>query len=86
MDAQEFKNKITEFGLNNINSESVVVVESGDITLGSNSKSVLEPNEICIGETIWEFSRNFNDTAIECLLPQLNRMIELSKIENLLEL
>lgn len=43
-------------------------------------------NQVSLMDCVFDFSRNFNDTAIEALLPELNSMIETSKTHDILEL
>jgi hypothetical protein len=81
---QEFKDTVDRHGRNEITSDSVMVVENGSVTIINTDDFVL--NSVSINEVVWNFSRNFNDTAIETLLPCLNRMIEQSKRVDLLTL
>lgn len=84
MNLQEFKNIVDNHGRNTITSDSVMVVENGGVTIINTDD--FAKNCESIGETVWDFSRNFNNIAIEAVLPSLTAMIETSKTVDLLTL
>lgn len=77
MTTQDVKIAIDNFGRNNWNTDTVIQVKNGGIELKNTSDFLA--NQVSLMECVFDFSRNFNDTAIEALLPCLNSMIETSK-------
>ena len=81
--SDQLKTFITNYGVCNINSISVIIVgENGAISFGCNQKSRLEDNEISLHECVFPFFGTFNDDAIESILPELNSLIRNSRIDH----
>ena len=83
MTIQDVKTEIDKFGRNNITSDSVIEIINGNIEL-KNAKRFLR-NQVSLMDCVFDFSRNFNDSVIESILPCLNSMIETSKTTCLLQ-
>jgi hypothetical protein len=75
--AQDVKNAIDGFGRNNWDDSAVIEVKNGNIEV-KNANSFMA-NHVSLMDCVFSFSRNFNDAAIESLLPCLNAMVERSK-------
>lgn len=84
MTVQDVKLAIDKFGRNNCNPSTVIEVKNGEIEL-KNTENFMA-NHISLMDCVFDFSRNFNNTAIEALLPELNSMIKTSKTHDILEL
>jgi len=83
MNIQDVKQSIDKFGRGNITEETVIEVKEGRIKL--RNKDEFLANQVSLMDCVFEFSRNFNDSIMENLLPVLNIMIERSKTDCLLE-
>lgn len=84
MNIEDIKTAIDDFGRNNMCSDTVIEIKKGEIEL-KNVQS-FDPSQICLMDCVFDFSRNFNDTAIGAILPELNSLIETSKQFDLIEL
>jgi hypothetical protein len=84
MKLQDLKAAIDTFGRNNCGADTVIEVKNGEIELKNTDNFMA--NQVSLMDCVFDFSRNFNDTAIEALLPELNSMIETSKTQGILEL
>ena len=84
MNVQDVKIAIDNFGRNNWCSDTVIEIKNGKIELKNVNKMLV--NQISLMDCVFDFSRNFNDTVIESILPELNSLIETSKTCDLLEL
>ena len=84
MTTQEVKKAIDNFGRNNLCADTVIEIKNGKIELKNTDN--FTANQVSLMDCIFDFSRNFNDTAIEAILPELNSMIETSKTTDILRL
>ncbi len=84
MTTQDVKAAIDNFGRNNWNDSTVIEIANGNTEVKNTNKFMA--NQVSLMDCVFDFSRNFNDTAIEALLPCLNSMIETNKTHCHLEL
>ena len=79
MTREEFIKMIDDHDRNSITSESVLIINDGQVKIGSNPKSVLNENEVSLHEVLFDFSRNFNNEAIDRILPEINILLNQNK-------
>jgi len=84
MNTQDVKTAIDNFGRDNWNSNTVIEIKNGKIEVKNTDNFMA--NQVSLMDCVFNFSRNFNDTAIEAILAELNSMIETSKTHDILEL
>ena len=84
MNLQDVKTAIDKYGRNNFSDATVIEIKEGKIEV-KQSENLLH-NQLSLIGCVFDFSRDFNDSQIESLLPELNILINISVKHNINDL